>query len=83
MKKILPLLLLLVLAVAGCATRYSIILTNGDIITSSGKPTYDADRGWYYYKDTHGNTNVIFAGKVREIAPASMADKGSSQFYRQ
>jgi hypothetical protein len=81
MKKILP-VLLLVAVCAGCSTQYRLTLTNGDVITSRGKPKYDAEKGCYYFKDANGETNMIFAGKVREIAPASMADKGGSQFYR-
>ena len=82
MKKILPILLLIVAACAGCVTRYSLVLTNGDIITAQGKPTYDAQKGRYYYTDANGQPASVFASKVREISPANMVDKGGTQFLK-
>lgn len=80
MKRILPALLLSLALCDGCATKYSIILNNGDIITSKGRPTYDSQRVGYYYNDIHGQKSFVFASKVREVAPASRADKNGSQF---
>jgi hypothetical protein len=82
MNKLIPILLLVALVCAGCSTRYSIILNNGDVITSRGKPQYN-EKGYYLYKDMDGQTNVIFASRVREVAPSSMADKGGTQFLKQ
>ena len=82
MKKILPVLLLIAAICAGCATRYSLLLTNGEVVTAHGKPTYNAEQGRYYYKDVNGKLSYIPASKVREVAPASMADKGSEQFIK-
>ena len=81
MKKIISILALAAVVCTGCATRYSITLNNGDVITSRGKPKHD-ERGYYFYKDANGQTNVIPAGRVREISPASMADKGGTQFLK-
>ena len=82
MKKILPIILLALVACSGCRSTYNLTLTNGDVLTSHGKPTYDPQQARYYYRDIHGQTNSIPASKVREIAPADMADKGGSQFLK-
>lgn len=82
MKKIISVLLLIAAICTGCTTRYSLILTNGDVITSMGKPKFDEQKGYYLYKDADGQTNIVFASKVREVAPSSMADKGGTQFLK-
>jgi hypothetical protein len=82
MKKILPVLLLIAAVCAGCVTRYSLTMTNGEVVTARGKPTYNAEKGGYYYKDANGKLSFVFASKVREVAPASMAGKGNSQFIK-
>jgi|HubBroStandDraft_5_1064220.scaffolds.fasta_scaffold1633367_2 hypothetical protein len=82
MKRIVPLLLLLLAICGGCASRYSIIMTNGEVISANGKPKYNAEKAVYLYKDVNGQTRFVFAAKVREISPASMADKNGSQFLK-
>ena len=78
MKKIAFVLLLAAFACAGCATRYNISLTNGDVITARGRPKYDQTKGGFYYKDGLGNPAFVSGGRVREVAPASMSN--DSQF---
>jgi len=78
MKKIAFVLLLAAFVCAGCATRYNIALTNGDVITARGKPKYDPTKGGFLYKDGQGNPAFVSGGRVREVAPASMSS--DSQF---
>ena len=68
MKRTIVLLLLAAGIGAGCSTRYNITLTNGEVIRSINKPTYDPDQQVYVFK----RITTIPAGSVREIAPASM-----------
>jgi hypothetical protein len=82
MKRILSVVLFALVVCAGCASNYSIILTNGDVLSSHGKPTYNPQDGYYYYKSIYGETNRVFGAKVREVGPASMADKGGAQFLK-
>lgn len=82
MKKILPILLLIATVCAGCATRYSLVMNNGEILTAHGKPTYNAQQGRYYYTDASGKPASVPASKVREVAPASMVDKEGTQFNK-
>ena len=78
MKKNALVLLLVVTVCAGCATRYNISLTNGDVITARGRPKYDQTKGGFYYTDGLGNPAFVSGGRVREVAPASMSN--DSQF---
>jgi len=78
MKKNALILLLAAFVCAGCATRYNISLTNGDVITARGKPKFDQTKGGFYYKDGQGNPAFVSGGRVREVAPASMSNE--SQF---
>ena len=75
----------LVLAVAaglivlcGCASTYVITLSNGARITTSGRPKYK--NGCYYYTDQSGRKGYVPGGRVREVAPASMAEDESPNF---
>jgi hypothetical protein len=82
MKKILPFILLIVMACSGCASNYTIVLNNGDVLTSRGKPRYDASRGTYYFTDAAGHPGSVSASRVREVAPSNMADKSGPQFLK-
>ena len=82
MKKIISILVLATVICAGCATRYSIVLNDGEVLTARGKPKFDQQKGYYTYKAADGQTNIIFAGKVREVAPSSMVEKSGTQFIR-
>jgi hypothetical protein len=82
MKKTVSVLLLVAALCSGCATQYSLVLTNGEVITSRGKPRFDAEKGGYIYKDSSGQSNFVFAGKVREVEPSSMAAKSGPNFLK-
>jgi hypothetical protein len=66
------LLLLLALSLlSGCTRTYVMSLTNGGRIVSAGKPKLEG--GHYVYKDVTGAKFIVPAGRVTEIAPASMS----------
>lgn len=79
-KHILSGLLVLTLLLCGCARAYVITLTNGTRITAKGKPKFQ--NGSYVFKDAQGQPAQVSAGRVREIAPASMATQEGSQFMK-
>jgi len=72
------LLLLGALTWTGCSHSYVMTLTNGNRITTTGKPKLD--KGTYYYKDASGREGTISAGRVRELSPASMTKEEKSRF---
>ena len=72
--------LLLALLLTGCARNYVITLTSGARITSRGKPKLQG--ATYVFKDAKGQPAQVSAGRVREIAPASMAREEGSQFFQ-
>jgi hypothetical protein len=84
MKK-LSLLLLLVLALCpGCATRYSIALTDGSTYVSHGRPHYDKDtQRWSFTDSATGQKLVVSRLNIREIAPYSMRSADNSTFLPQ
>jgi len=55
-------------------------LNNGARITAKGKPKLQ--NGSYVFKDASGQPAQVSAGRVREIAPASMATVEGSQFTK-
>lgn len=71
MKALLLSTLLGTLLLTGCASRYTITLTSGNTITAHSKPRLEG--GSYAYKDANGQTAYVSAGRVREIAPSSLA----------
>jgi len=79
MKHLLPTVLLAVL-LTGCTSHYVITLNNGSRITTASKPRLE--NGSYVFKDAKGQPASVFAGSVREIAPASMSKPENSKFIR-
>jgi len=65
----------------GCAHHYVVTLDNGRRITTSSKPKLKGER--YVFKDAAGNQGYIPASRVREIAPASMANDDKPVFNSQ
>ena len=55
------------LVLTGCAHHYKMTLTNGNSITTSGKPKLNQAGNAYIYKDLQGKESWISAGKVTEI----------------
>src|SRR3974390_2990782 len=56
---------------AGCAHNYVITLNTGVRVNTTSKPRLV--EGKYYFTDANGREIALPAGRVREIAPASMA----------
>jgi hypothetical protein len=73
MKKAALSLVIGLIALTGCAHRYVIRLDNGTEITSASKPVLK--EGSYSFKDAKGEEQFVGAGRVREVAPASVAAK--------
>ncbi len=73
MKSLSWLLLAGLIALTGCAHHYVMKLTNGAQITTATKPKLKEST--YYFKDAKGVEQVIPAARVREVAPASIADQ--------
>ena len=71
-KAALPLLIGLI-ALTGCAHHYVIKLSSGAQITTASKPKLK--EGIYYFKDTKGEEHALASARVREIAPASVAQQ--------
>lgn len=69
------------LLLTGCAHGYVLTLNNGGSIHTGSKPKLV--NGFYYFKDASGNpAPPVFASRVTEIAPASMASDSSKPQFR-
>jgi len=69
------------LLLSGCASHYVLILTNGERITTKGKPKLV--KNYFVYKDVTGHYGEpIPSGRVEEVSPASMATPSASQMFR-
>lgn len=73
-------LVLCLVLLTGCARNYVITLTNGARITTTSKPKLQGPV--YIFKDAKGQEAQVSVGRVREIAPASLATEEGSQFMR-
>jgi len=73
MKKTALPLLIGVLVLTGCAHHYVMRLNNGMELTTASKPKLS--EGTYSFKDAKGEEQFVGAGRVLEIAPASVAAK--------
>ena len=71
-KAALPLLIGLI-ALTGCAHRYVMKLNNGMEITTASKPKLK--ESVYQFKDAKGEEHFVPLTRVREVAPASMAER--------
>ena len=68
----------ILIMLTGCASRYVITLSNGSQVVTAGKPKLV--NGYYVGKDTRGNPVEVSAGRVREVAPASMVEDEKATF---
>jgi hypothetical protein len=57
------------LANTGCARHYSVVMTNGTLVTANSKPKLKG--GYYVYKDAQGKEQYISQSRVREISAGS------------
>jgi hypothetical protein len=73
MKRALWPILIILIALTGCAHQYVIRLTNGTQLTTPYKPRLK--EGFYCFKDAKGGEHFVPSGRVREIAPASMVEQ--------
>jgi hypothetical protein len=76
-KRVLALVVCLI-ALCGCAQHYVMKLSNGQRLDTASKPKLIG--GSYHYKDAIGGDNVVPAGRVSEIAPASMTGDENKSF---
>ena len=65
----------------GCSHRYVITLNNNYRITTTTKPRLQGAN--YYFKDAQGQESFVPAGRVKEIAPASMVKEEKEPFKPQ
>ena len=80
MMKQLALMLLVGLSLlCGCAHTYVITLSDGRRVTSASKPRLQ--NGQYTFKDAAGRTSSVPAGRVKEIAPASMVEEQKPMMF--
>lgn len=77
-----PLLFCCLLAVSlcGCARTYVITLQNGRQVMTASKPRLE--KGNYVFKDAEGKPAYVPAGRVREVAPASMVKESQSKSFK-
>jgi hypothetical protein len=69
MKNAVLLALVLSLTAAGCANRYKITLTNGNVITTRNKPKLEKESGAYHFKNAQGKKDSIPGFRIKEIEP--------------
>ena len=69
MKKLLPVALLTLLLLPGCANRYRITLNNGSVIDTRTKPRLDASGMTYRFKDANGREIQLPFSRVRGYEP--------------
>jgi hypothetical protein len=65
----------LLLLAAGCATRYDVVLNNGTLLLSKGKPRLDKATQCWVFTDIRGRQMAVPSIRIREIAPASMSSQ--------
>ena len=58
---------LCVLSLAGCSSEYIISTTDGQLLTSDGKPKLDKGTGMIEFTDSEGRKQQIPQSSVRQI----------------
>lgn len=74
------LICLALLPLCGCSHQYVIRMSNGTRLSAVGKPKLE--KGYYVYKDAHGEKHAIAQGRVVEISNASIAEDEKSKFIQ-
>jgi hypothetical protein len=81
MRKLASVFLVGLSLLCGCAHTYVITLSDGRRITTVSKPRLQ--NGQYTFKDAAGKPSSVPAGRVKEIAPASMVEEQKPMFNAQ
>lgn len=55
------------LTLSGCSSEYIIATTDGQLISSDGKPRLDEDTGMYRFEDSQGRDQQIQKDTVKQI----------------
>ncbi|MDX5372617.1 MAG: YgdI/YgdR family lipoprotein [Pseudomonadaceae bacterium] len=63
--RLIPLLCLL--ALAGCASEYLVITSDGQVYNSDGEPDLDKDTGMFEFEDLEGRKQQIPQSEVKQI----------------
>ncbi|MCU9948838.1 YgdI/YgdR family lipoprotein [Pseudomonas solani] len=67
MKKHWILIALCLVGLAGCSSEYLINTTDGQMLTSDGKPQLDEDTGMLEFEDSEGRKQQIPQTQVKQI----------------
>ncbi|MDG9923659.1 MULTISPECIES: YgdI/YgdR family lipoprotein [unclassified Pseudomonas] len=54
-------------ALTGCASEYLLVTTDGQILTSDGKPELDDDTGMYEFEDSEGRKQHIPQNQIKQM----------------
>ena len=55
------------LSLTGCASEYIIATTDGQLISTDGKPKLDTDTDMYRFEDSEGRDQQIQKSSVKQI----------------
>lgn len=64
-----PLILVCLLGLAGCSSEYLVQTTDGQMLTSDGKPELNADTGMLEFEDSEGREQRIPESQVKQVMP--------------
>lgn len=72
-------------ALAGCSSEYSITTSDGQMLTSDGKPRLDKDTGMSEFTDSQGRKQQIPQSNIKQMLErcARFAHSGHSIAVRQ
>ncbi|MES2818165.1 MAG: YgdI/YgdR family lipoprotein [Pseudomonadota bacterium] len=55
------------LSLAGCSSEHIIVTTDGQLLTSDGKPKLDKDTDMYRFEDSEGRDQQIPKSSIKQI----------------
>lgn len=55
------------LSLAGCSSEYIIATTDGQLLTTDGKPKLDKDTDMYRFEDSEGRDQQIPKSSIKQI----------------
>ncbi|MDA8486653.1 YgdI/YgdR family lipoprotein [Pseudomonas resinovorans] len=59
--------LICMIGIAGCSSEYIIVTTDGQLLTSEGKPELDRKSGMLEFEDSEGRSQQIPQASVRQL----------------